>query len=223
MLNRLIAPEILDDAFYLALTRMAQNTSLKTYLEIGSSSGEGSTKAFVSTLRSRPDREQVKLFCMELSVERYLALKRNYSTDSFVYCYNLSSVLLAEFPTEEAIEFFYKNTTTNLNLHPLELVLGWLREDIKYLSERPQSVGGIDQIKAEHNLRDFDFVLIDGSEFTGERELLHVLGAKVIALDDVNAHKCLNCYNILNNHVSYSLVSQELQLRNGFAIFERRY
>jgi len=70
---------------------------------------------------------------------------------------------------------------------------------------------------------DFDMVLIDGSEFTGEAELYHCLGARVIALDDVNSHKCFNAYRILANHVSYALTHQNMGLRNGFAVFERRF
>jgi hypothetical protein len=66
-------------------------------------------------------------------------------------------------------------------------------------------------------------VLIDGSEFTGEAELFHTIGARVIALDDVNSHKCFNVYRMLSNNVSYALTHQNFELRNGFAVFERRF
>ncbi len=223
MLSDLIPPEICNDAFYDALEALARQPSLKTYLEIGSSSGEGSTRAIVTGLRSRPDVLDTRLFCMEMSQERYAALAERYRNDQFVHCYNLSSVLPSEFPTEEEVSFFYANTRTNLNATPLTVVLEWLRQDVEYLRSRPQVMHGIEQIRAEHGITDFDCVLIDGSEFTGERELRHTLGAKVIALDDINAHKCFNAYKILSNHLSYTLVSQNLHLRNGFAIFQRRY
>jgi hypothetical protein len=223
MLNQIIPPEIHNDPFYHSLKALAADTSLHTYLEIGSSSGEGSTQAFVTGIRSRPDPAAARLFCMEMSTERYNALAERYRDDRFVRCYNLSSALRSEFPSAEEVAFFYANTRTNLNAYPLEVVLDWLRQDIAYLENHQPSVNGIEFIKQDNNIDVFDCVLIDGSEFTGERELYHVIGAKVIALDDVNAHKCFNCYRILRSHVGYELVSENLQVRNGYAIFRRRY
>ena len=85
------------------------------------------------------------------------------------------------------------------------------------------TVNGIHVIKTENQIHHFDMVLIDGSEFTGESELYHTIGARVIALDDVNSHKCFNAFRMLSNHVSYALTHQNLELRNGFAVFERRF
>ena len=70
-LDRLIPPEVKDDPFYRAILSLAQTQRLKTVLEIGSSSGEGSTEAFVLGLRKNP--HQPTLFCMELSKPRYEA------------------------------------------------------------------------------------------------------------------------------------------------------
>jgi hypothetical protein len=223
MLNQIIPPEILNDPFYTALQQLAMDPGLKTYLEIGSSSGEGSTQAFVTGLRTRADSHDTRLFCMEMSKERYAALADRYRSDAFVRCYNLSSALLSEFPSEAEVAFFYNNTRTNLNAYPLDVILDWLRQDIAYLSSHHQPVNGIEHIKQENGIDVFDCVLIDGSEFTGEREMYHVMGARVIALDDVNAHKCFNCYRLLRSHVSYELVSENLQVRNGYAIFRRRF
>jgi hypothetical protein len=64
-------------------------------------------------------------------------------------------------------------------------------------------------------------VLIDGSEFSGESEFYLIGGARVIALDDVNAFKCFNVYHMLRNNLSYRLVRENLILRNGYAVFER--
>jgi len=82
---------------------------------------------------------------------------------------------------------------------------------------------GIEFIKSCNSIDKFDFVLIDGSEFTGEAELQYVWGAKVIAIDDVNAHKCFAAYVRLSKHYSYKLIAQDLNLRNGYAFFERTY
>ncbi len=77
-------------------------------------------------------------------------------------------------------------------------------------------------LKANH-IKFFDFVLIDGSEFTGERELNYVTGAKIIALDDVNAFKCWNAYQTLLHTTHYSLKEHNFSLRNGYAVFEKNF
>ncbi len=222
-IDQIIPPEIRDDGFASALIALGGDASLTTFLEIGSSNGAGSTRAFVTGMKQRPESSKARLFCMEMSGPRYAELVQRYREMPGVHCYNYSSVLLEEFPSDEQVVHFYTNTRTNLNLTPLPVVLGWLRQDIDYLRQRPQPFNGIDHIKSENRIAHFDCVLIDGSEFTGERELLHTLGAKVIALDDVNSFKSFNCYRILRSHVGYELVTEDLTLRNGYAVFRRRY
>lgn len=223
MLSELIPAEITNDDFYRVLNSLASRADLKNFLEIGSSSGGGSTYAFVSALRNRVDVQSTRLFCMELSTERFTALRNAYLDCDFVKVYNQSSAALDEFPSEQEVAFFYANTRTTLNAYPLDQVLSWLRQDIAYMCNAGLTQNGIELIKKENGIQDFDMVLIDGSEFTGEAELYHCMGARVIALDDVNSHKCFNAYHMLTKHVSYALTHQNMELRNGFAVFERRF
>ncbi|HTH39796.1 MAG TPA: glycosyltransferase family 1 protein [Rhodocyclaceae bacterium] len=223
MLSQIIPGEIVNDDFYKQLFTLASRPDLKTFLEIGSSSGAGSTHAFASALKARPDAADTRLFCMELSKERFANLKAAYADCSFVRVYNQSSVSAEEFPSEEEVAFFYNHTRTNLNAYPLEQVISWLRQDLEYMRQSGLTENGIEVIKRENGIKHFDMVLIDGSEFTGEAELHHVMGAKIIALDDVNAHKCFNVYRMLSNHVNYGLIQQNFELRNGYAVFERRF
>ncbi|MDR7377142.1 glycosyltransferase involved in cell wall biosynthesis [Rhodoferax ferrireducens] len=223
MLSEIIPAEIINDDFYKVLNALASREDLKNFLEIGSSSGAGSTHAFVSALRNRADADSTRLYCMELSTERFTALRNAYLDCQFVKVYNQSSAALDEFPSEQEVAFFYANTRTTLNTYPLEQVLSWLRQDIDYMRKAGLTQNGIELIKKENGILDFDMVLIDGSEFTGEAELYHCMGARVIALDDVNSHKCFNAYRMLTNHVSYALTHQNMELRNGFAVFERRF
>ncbi len=223
MLSNIIPGEIVNDDFYKILHTLASRPDLKYFLEIGSSSGAGSTRAFATALGARVDALDTRLYCMELSSERFAALKAAYAECDFVKVYNQSSVSLAEFPSEEDVAFFYTHTRTTLNQYPLTQVQSWLRQDIAYMRESGRTANGIEIIKQENGIRHFDMVLIDGSEFTGEAELFHTIGAKVIALDDVNSHKCFNVFRMLSNHVAYGLVHQNFELRNGFAVFEKRY
>lgn len=219
--NEIIPPEVLNDVFYHALVHCASRSDIKTILEIGSSSGEGSTDAFVKAIRNRPDSNSVKLFCMEISQARFEKLAQNYKNDSFVKPYRLSSVSINQFPSKEAVIHFYQNFKTNLNLYPLEQVLGWLEQDLSYIASSGLDACGIDFIKKDQGIEFFDMVLIDGSEFTGSAELSAVIGAKIIALDDINAFKNFQSYQLLINHPGYKIIAREAGLRNGFAIFER--
>lgn len=223
MLNEIIGPEIKHDQFYDAIKMIAEKKHLKTFLEIGSSSGAGSTDAFVSAIRQRPDRDEVRLFCMEVSRERFSKLAATYADDKFVICNNCSSVSLAEFPAPEEVIQFYNSVQTNLNRAPLAVVLHWLQQDIDYVRSAGFDFNGVERIKREHQIDKFDMVLIDGSEFTGEREFYSIAGARVIALDDINTLKCFNVHQMLKNNSSYQMIFENMNLRNGFSFFERKF
>src|SRR6478672_9484602 len=122
-LDRIIPPEVKDDEFYEAIQTLARETDIKTVLEIGSSSGAGSTEAFVKGLRHNPNHPT--LFCMEISKPRFLALQKTYDREDFVKCYNVSSVPVDSFPRADEVIRFYKTTKTNLNFYPIEQVLLW--------------------------------------------------------------------------------------------------
>ncbi|MCY7367257.1 MAG: hypothetical protein LH474_03810, partial [Chamaesiphon sp.] len=71
-LDRLIPPEIKNDDFYAIIQKIAREADIQTVLEIGSSSGGGSTEAYVTGLRDNPNRPI--LYCMEVSQPRFAEL-----------------------------------------------------------------------------------------------------------------------------------------------------
>ncbi len=219
-LNHLIPPEIKNDEFYAAIQRIATEEDIKTILEIGSSSGEGSTEAFVTGIRENPNRPT--LFCMEVSETRFNELQKRYANDFNVKCYNFSSVPLKDFPEEEEIVEFYNSTPTNLNHYPLERIIGWLRQDIEYLRNSKISFDdGIEKIKLDNNIHFFDVVLLDGSEFTAIAEFQKVYGAKYILLDDINTFKNYKNHRLLLEDTNYSIVTTNALVRNGYSIFKK--
>jgi rubrerythrin len=221
-LNTIIEAEIKADTFYDHLCFFAKNTRFKSFLEIGSSSGGGSTKAFVSTIRQRTDKNDVSFYCMELSKTRFNALYQTYKDDLFVKAHNVSSIASNEFPSEKEIIRFYKNTYTKLNNTKLSTVLKWYRNDIAYIKNTDSDINGIELIKSKENIEYFDMVLIDGSEFSGERELEYVIGAKIIALDDTETYKCFYAMKKLMLDDNYRLLVHDPEVRNGYAIFIRK-
>jgi len=234
-LDRLIPGEISGDSFYDALCHFSARSDVKQILEIGSSSGTGSTQAFVETIRARPDNSSVSLYCVEVSKDRLQKLKDTYAADAFVKAYNVSSVATDEFPSSaEIIGFFIKHSSRirtkrplarflfpEVNMPVITKYLRWRRRDIDYIRSSGKDANGIAYIKHQNDLDAFDFVLIDGSEFTGEAELRHIIGSRFIALDDIFTYKCFNAYRQLSFDSRYRLIEQNFELRNGYAIFER--
>ena len=218
-LDRIILPKIKDDAFYSAIYNLARSESIQTILEIGSSSGDGSTEAFV--LGINENETKPKLFCMELSKPRFYALQERYKDNSSVICYNVSSVPLNCFPSEFEVLTFMNTTKTTLRGFTDDEVTGWLRQDIEYVASANVPTNGIELIKQNHETSYFDVVLIDGSEFTGQAEFQHVYGAKFILLDDIRAFKNYNNYMLLLNDPLYELVEEDPFLRNGYAVFRK--
>lgn len=219
-LDQIIPPEIHNDEFYHLLRDLTLREPIITALEIGSSSGDGSTAALVEGLSRNPTRSM--LFCLEASKSRYYQLSERYAQTPFVRCLKASSVTIDKYPTESAVESFWHNTQTNLSLYPLTTVINWLRDDIRYLKESGVEQGGIARVKSRYSIDWFDLVLIDGSEFTGEAELDELIGARWIALDDVNAYKNFHNYQRLSNDPNYTLIAENWQLRNGYALFRHR-
>ncbi|MBA3721414.1 MAG: hypothetical protein H0W88_03335 [Parachlamydiaceae bacterium] len=217
-LDELIPPEIKNDEFYTTIYLISRTEPIKTILEIGSSSGEGSTEAFAKGIRENPSKPI--LYCMEVSKPRFAALSKHYENEDRIKCYNVSSVPISSFPKEEDVKKFYLTTHTNLNNYPLEKVLGWLKQDINYIKLHQPTQNGINLIKQENGIKNFDIVLIDGSEFTGMAELDLVYGAKFILLDDINSFKNYSNYKKMLADNSYELFSQNINIRNGFAIFK---
>lgn len=121
-LDDIIPKEIDNDAFYRAIVRYASTESISSILEIGSSAGEGRTRAFVDGIIQNPAKPQ--LYCMEVSQVRFEALKNTYAKQPFVHPFNYSSVPLQSFAAPEDVRHFYGTYSTNLNQFPLDKVLG---------------------------------------------------------------------------------------------------
>jgi len=218
--ERLIAPEIFNDAFYDAIMGLSQFEELKNVLEIGSSAGDGSTSAFVRGLMLNKNRPT--LYCIEVSHSRFGELQKKYQSHDFVKCYNVSSVSSSRVAAESEIRNFYHSHKTTLNKYKLPVVLGWREEGLRYLTEHGDlDQDGILMIKETNNIEVFDLVLIDGSEFTGMAEMNDIYGAKIICLDDINAYKCYGARQKLLNDSAYELLAENKLLRNGFSIFYR--
>ena len=195
----------IHDSFGKALAKYSEG--LDVGLEIGGGTGDGSTQCIATkrlfSIENHPDR--IGRHSMNLSARGGVSVKGTAT---------LPSLWMPKYEVED----FYKNTKTNLNQYPLEQVLGWLNECLE--TAKDYSTNAIEDIHFDYNV-DFNFVLIDGSPFSGEAELRCVrpfLAEKaIIALDDVNDIKNLANYNKLKGFAK--LLWEDWSVRNGAAIF----
>lgn len=218
-LDRLIAPEIRRDRFSRAIAEVGATPGVREILEIGSSSGAGSTEAWVAGALRNPQRPRIH--CIEVSRARHAALAERWREHPFVHTYNVSSVPLESFPSAEEVARFHREVRSKLRRVPLDTVLGWLEQDVAYVRAHDVSRHGIREIKERHGIDTFDAVLIDGSEFTGRAELDEVYGARFLLLDDTRTFKNWENMRRLEADPDYRLVRKGHWTRNGFAVFER--
>lgn len=126
------------------------------------------------------------------------------------------------FPLEEQVTLFHElGQSTQFSSCSLKTLLGFLRKDVEYLKSSGLPQHGIEIVKAEHGIQDFDMVLIDGSEFTGTAEISQIYGARFILIDDIDTFKNFANYHQLLEDRAYVLLEENPELRNGYAIFKR--
>jgi hypothetical protein len=229
-IDELIPPEIISNDFVDCIKQIASKAECRTYVEIGSSSGYGSTQAILNGIRIKNnlDRKESSLYCFEISKPRAQIFKSHISK-SEARMLNLSTILPEEFPTIDRIKTFYNSIETTINNFPLTLIQEWYKQDLEYLKANPKciphfngsKIGGIDYLKLKLKVDTFDFVLIDGSEFTGLVELSKVWGSMHILLDDVNSFKNYESYMKLKSSQQYVLMEENWHTRNGWAAFKR--
>lgn len=217
-ITEIIPGEIAGDEFYQLLELAGRLPGIRTVLEIGSSCGTGSTRALENGVR----RAGGVLCCVEVSGPRFAELSAHYAGKKHVRCFRGSTVSAAEFPSAAAVEKFYQEVNCKLRKFPLEEVLGWLEQDVRYVQEEAVETDVISKIRREMGLEKFDLVLLDGSEFTGEAEWPKVRGAGLVALDDTTTYKNYRVREALLRDADYRLVVDAPERRHGYAIFVRK-
>ena len=194
-----------NDSFGQALQKYSEG--LDVGLEIGGGTGDGSTQCIrtkkLFSIENHPDR--IGRHAMNLSARGGVAI-------------NGTATLSSLWLNKKDIEEFYQTTKTKLNQYPLEQVLGW--HNVCLETAYQYKTSAIEDVHFDHSV-DFNFVLIDGSPFSGESELRCVrpfLAEKaIIALDDVNDIKNWANYQKLKGFSE--LLWEDWSVRNGAAIF----
>jgi len=196
----------INDPFGQALEKYSKGK--KIGLEIGGGTGDGSTQCIFTE----------KLFSIEINPDRIGRHRMNLEAKGGVSIHG-SAVTRDLWMDKLDILAFYTNKKTNLNQYSLDVVNGWYSECFDMAKEF--KTNAIEDIHFDHNV-DFNFVLIDGSPFSGKAELRclrpFLADKAIIALDDVNDIKNFDNYHKLKGHVE--LLWEDWSVRNGAAIFQ---
>ncbi len=202
-------PEIrLDEPAGQSLAKICKDSSIQIVVEIGASSGEGSTAVLRHALSP-----SARIYSLEPHPERYKKLAENVAGDS--RCIPICAAAQPRIATvEEVKEWLAANPRSRLAAYELEQVLEWRQSDEELLREVPTD--GASQVP------DPDLLLVDGSEFTGWYDLQVFLerGARprYIALDDIFTLKNSQSLKELPRY-GYKLI-QWRNARHGFAILK---
>ena len=221
-MNNLIPPEIINDEFSDWIRRVCSDSASATILEIGASSGEGSTQQILEGV-SQSETPKT-LFCVEFIRERFEQLQQNLKQHDFAHAVHGSTVDLNNHPTRDGVIEFFSSNPTHARNYRVDDFLRWHGEGIDLLKEaaaNKMSLDVIGMIQETHGIETFDIVLLDGSEFTGLVELYKVYGAKYILLDDICTYKNAESHWALSDDPNYVLLHENRSLRNGFSVFKR--
>lgn len=196
--------QIMQNDFAREIEKYAADVNNKSFLEIGTWNGLGSTKAFVNALSKRTDNYVFySLECNKDKVHLAQKLYRNFNN-----VHILNEVIWNEMPSdfyqifpECKTEATYKkwNEIDILNMQQCELFL------------------------TRTNLPDiFDVLLLDGGEFTTYYEFQILKNkCKFIMLDDTNTNKCKLIVDEIKQSNQWSVLKESNE-RNGYLIARKK-
>jgi hypothetical protein len=222
-IDKIITPELHSNTqIYHAIQAYLKRVPVKTVIEIGASSGGGTTEALVNGLLAGPTKgEGVRMASIEVSKTRFQNLKQTYQHIPFFTPYNTSSLPLSRFPTDEQLIKFcieeYKMPESDCKGQ-----LDMLHLDIEYVTNNGFDTNGIQQIKDDMGVTTFDLACIDGSEYLGYEEYKELPGCDAYILDDYNVHKNWFSHKVLLEHPEYVLFFEEKPIhgfKNGSSMF----
>jgi hypothetical protein len=195
--------QICNDPFSNEIIKYASNLEYKTFLEIGTWNGMGSTKAFSNGFANRND--DYIFYSLECNFDKCMDAIKLYSENSKIHI--LNEVIWNEQPID-----FYEIFPQCLND---ETYKHWHNVDIINMKK-------CNLFLNRPNLPPiFDVVLLDGGEFTTYYEFQILKNrCKVIMLDDINVDKCKLIVKEIESDKSWKIVKRE-NIRNGFLIAEK--
>lgn len=195
--------QICNDDFSNDIREYASNTKFKTFLEIGTWNGLGSTKAFVDGFKNRDDG--YIFYSLECNKDKWLDAVKLYTGN---YRINLLNEVIWNEEPHDFYKIFPQCLSNDMYKHWNEVDLINMKKCNLFLS-RPN----IPEI--------FDVVLLDGGEFTTYYEFQLLKNrCKVIMLDDVKADKCILIAQEIISDPTWKIIKRG-DVRGGYLIAEK--
>jgi hypothetical protein len=194
--------QICNDSFSSKIRELAANIENKTFLEIGTWNGMGSTKQFVDVLRSRND--DYIFYSLECNSDKCNDAKKLYVADKNIMI--LNEVLFNIQPDN-----FYDIFPQCAN-NPM--FQEWHKVDIENMKQ-------CDLFLERDDLpQKFDVILLDGGEFTTYFEYQLIKDkCKYLLLDDINVTKCTKIVEeIKSEPTKWEIIEENRNTRNGFLV-----
>ena len=195
--------QVSDDEFAMDIERCARNPELKTFLEIGTWNGLGSTRAFINGLKDRND--DYIFYSLECNKEKHMDASMLYEKYKNVHI--LNEVIWNEEP-EDFYEIFPQCQLNPTYKHWHEVDMENMKKCNLFLERKD-----LPEI--------FDVILLDGGEFTTYHEFQKLKNrCKYLMLDDINVEKCKLIVKQITTDPSWRILKKR-NVRNGYLIAEK--
>jgi len=196
--------QINNDTFSNEIVKYASNLKYKTFLEIGTWNGLGSTRAFSNGFINRKD--DYVFYSLECNKEKSAAAAKLYMNNKKIHI--LNEVIWNEEPIN-FYEIFPQCLKNKMYKHWNEVDIINMKKCNLFLN-RPNIP----------NM--FDVILLDGGEFTTYYEFQILKNrCNILMLDDINVDKCKLIVKEIESDPSWKIIKKE-NIRNGFLIAEKR-
>lgn len=184
---------------------ISSRADVKNIVELGTWNGMGSTMCVVKTLIDNIDKN---FHSIELYPDMFLIAKKNLSQYLDLPNFHLLNGRIIE---KDDVYWFDHNS---IQFGSDEHARLYYKSDIEYL----QSAQNVLELLP----KSIDFLILDGGEYTTYPEW-HILKdrTRIVALDDTAVLKCAKIREELLNDENYRVISDDLNDRNGFSIFEK--
>lgn len=184
---------------------LASRTDVNNIVEVGTWSGLGSTLCVIKAIKN--GNVNKNFISVELYPEMFEIARKNLGE-------NLKFVKLINGKLIEFDSVFWFDHKT-IDFSPGSHASLWYQKDMEFLKN---SKNVIDQIP--HVI---DLLILDGGEYTTYPEWINLKDrTKIVVLDDSNIHKCKKIRKEILESNQYITLFDNLNLRNGFSIFERK-
>ena len=195
--------QICNDSFSNEITNYASNINYKTFLEIGTWNGLGSTRAFSNGFINRKD--DYIFYSLECNKDKCMDAIKLYNDNNKINI--LNEVIWNEEPSD-FYKIFPQCLTNNMYKH-------WNEVDIINMKQ-------CDLFLNRPNLPEiFDVILLDGGEFTTYYEFQILKNrCKILMLDDINVDKCKLIVEEIKSDKSWKIIKND-NTRNGYLIAEK--